>query len=241
MADTIHVDLGRPMPLFPFPDFVLLPHERLPLHVFEPRYRQMVATCIADESRMFAVATFDLDRARGMTPGEPVPLRPAVCVGRITEHAPMPDGRCHLVLHGLCRARIVRIHEPDGRRLYRTADCVAIDPSEGEEPDERGRRAVERLRRRMRRILGRRRFDTVRQIGPLREWLRSEDVPARILPEVIGFALVHDTERKYRLLSCPGLTERALLVEDEVAGLDRLIAVTGEQRPETWPKGMSWN
>lgn len=241
MADTVHVDLGRPMPLFPFPDLVLLPHERLPLHVFEPRYRQMVATCMADGSRMFAVGTFDMPRGGGLDPGAAPPLRPAVCVGRITEHVPLPDGRCHLVLHGLCRARVTRLHEPDGRRLFRTADCVPIDPTEGEEPDDAGHRALERLRRRVKRVLGRRRFDPVRQIGPLREWLRSDEVPSRILPEVIGFALVHDTDSKYRLLACPSLHDRVRLVEDEVTALDRLIAVTAAQHAETWPKGMSWN
>lgn len=44
-----------PLPLFPLPETVFFPHTLLPLHVFEPRYRAMVADCLAGEKRMVVV------------------------------------------------------------------------------------------------------------------------------------------------------------------------------------------
>lgn len=43
------------LPLFPLPDTVFFPHTLLPLHVFEPRYRAMVADCLGGEKRMVVV------------------------------------------------------------------------------------------------------------------------------------------------------------------------------------------
>ena len=42
MAEVISVNFSKPMPLFPLPEVVLLPHAIQPLHIFEPRYRLMV-------------------------------------------------------------------------------------------------------------------------------------------------------------------------------------------------------
>jgi Lon protease-like protein len=48
MAKTITVDFTRPVPLFPLGNTVLLPHAVQGLHVFEPRYRQMVDACLSE-------------------------------------------------------------------------------------------------------------------------------------------------------------------------------------------------
>jgi ATP-dependent Lon protease len=45
----------RELPLFPLPDLVLFPQEVLPLHIFEPRYRMMLRTVLAEDRRFGVV------------------------------------------------------------------------------------------------------------------------------------------------------------------------------------------
>ena len=128
MPEFVQVNFGRPMPLFPLPDTVLLPHAVLPLHIFEPRYRQMVED-VLDASGQIAMATFNDKDWKSHYHGTP-PLRPAVCVGQIVQHEAMDDGRHNILLHGVCRARITRWSSPtmSGRiRLAKLAPLETVD------------------------------------------------------------------------------------------------------------------
>lgn len=90
------------MPVFPLSGVVLFPGALLPLHVFEPRYRQMLADCLATHSCMamaFVVGEGDADDLAG-TPK----IARVAGAGVIVHHAPLPDGRSNLVLQG--RARV---------------------------------------------------------------------------------------------------------------------------------------
>jgi len=107
------------IPIFPLPNVVLFPNVFLPLHIFEPRYRAMVADSLAG------------DRIIGMTLLQPgfegdYHGNPAVyavgCAGVITHAERLPDGRSNVVLRGLEKFRIV---EEDHSRAYRVA---TIDP-----------------------------------------------------------------------------------------------------------------
>src|ERR1700675_4355766 len=102
------------LPLFPLPNVVLFPNVFLPLHIFEPRYRQMVADALAGD-RMIGMALLrpGWEREYGG--------RPAVygvgCSGVITHVEQLADGRYNIVLRGLERFRIVgEDHERDYRR-----------------------------------------------------------------------------------------------------------------------------
>jgi Lon protease-like protein len=99
------------------PNVVHFPHLLLPLHIFEPRYRRMVADCLAGD-RLLAMALLK----PGWDASAAFP-RPDVfemaCLGRITAEQRLPDGRYYLVLQGLCRAKIVSEEHLD--LPYRTA------------------------------------------------------------------------------------------------------------------------
>jgi uncharacterized protein len=106
--------------LFPLPTAVLFPNVFLPLHIFEPRYREMVADALAS------------DRLIGMVllrPGwEPeYDGRPAVypvgCSGVITHVERLADGRFNIVLRGLDRFRIL---DEDQTRAYRRAEVETL-------------------------------------------------------------------------------------------------------------------
>jgi uncharacterized protein len=114
------------IPIFPLPSVVLFPHVFLPLHIFEPRYRQMVADALSG------------DRLIGMTllrPGyEPdyegrPPIYGTGCTGLITHFERLDDGRFNLILRGLDKFTVLGEEDPDGNRLYRRALVTLIDES----------------------------------------------------------------------------------------------------------------
>ena len=116
------------IPLFPLPNVVLFPNVFLPLHIFEPRYRQMVADALQG------------DRIIGMTllrPGYEANYegRPAIypigCAGVITHSQPLGDGRYDIVLRGMEK---FRIRSEDHSRPYRIGHVDGI--SEAVPPDE---------------------------------------------------------------------------------------------------------
>src|SRR3954471_16357024 len=90
--------------LFPLPNLVLFPHVAQPLHIFEPRYRQLMADAL-DGDRLIAMAT--------LRPGweeeyhKRPPIHDMVCLGKIRQEKRLPDGRYDLLLQGVCRARVL--------------------------------------------------------------------------------------------------------------------------------------
>lgn len=109
------------LPLFPLPNVVHFPGTRLPLHVFEPRYRQML-----DDLLELPAA----ERRIGMILAAPGPvgsrrqlIEPG-CAGLLVEHQPLDDGRSDIVLRGEFRFRVER--EVEGR-AYRRAEIEPLE------------------------------------------------------------------------------------------------------------------
>ncbi len=110
-------------PLFPLPNVVHFPHLLLPLHIFEPRYRQMVGDSLSG-SRMIAMAL--LKPGFATTEGSP-PIHDTVCLGRITAEQNAPDGRYYLVAAGaLARANRARRRMRTGRIGWPNSRCIPI-------------------------------------------------------------------------------------------------------------------
>lgn len=240
MAELIVVDFQRPLPLFPLGETVLLPHAVQALHVFEPRYRQMVEACLGEirdgsllSARPIAMATVD-PASRGRRPGTPG-LRSAVCVGQIVRHERLSDGRHNVVLHGVCRARIMQVLEPEGPRLYREAVLRPIEPLG------RGFPRMPQARRALRDMLQRPRVRRLSSVQAVRTWAERGDLPTHAVIELIGSALVQDEPTRYALLACGDPWARARLVAEAIARIERLVSGAERQRPEAWPKGLSWN
>jgi Lon protease-like protein len=85
------------LPIFPLPDVVHFPGTDLPLHIFEPRYRQMVdelLTLPEAERRVGMILA-----GRDPESGSPRLVEPG-CAGRLVEHRPLEDGRSNIVLRG---------------------------------------------------------------------------------------------------------------------------------------------
>ena len=107
--------LPATIPVFPLPNVVLFPSVCLPLHIFEPRYREMVGDAL-DGDRMIGMVLLR-PGWEGEYEGRP-PIYPVGCSGVITHFEKLPDGEYNIVLRGLDRFRIV---EEDDQRSYRRA------------------------------------------------------------------------------------------------------------------------
>lgn len=88
------------LPVFPLP-VVLFPGVPLPLHIFEPRYRQMLID-IADTDKLFGVSYFDPTTSSNEVP----PAGHIGCVAEVTETQVFPDGRSNILTLGVVRYRI---------------------------------------------------------------------------------------------------------------------------------------
>ena len=109
------------LPIFPLPGVQLFPHALLPLHVFEPRYRDLVRDAMAGE-RLIAVASFEPGYEANYHDRPAV--RPIIGVGSVVGHEPIGDGRANIVLRGVTRARIERELPPD--QAYRLVEAATI-------------------------------------------------------------------------------------------------------------------
>lgn len=90
----------RELPLFPLP-IVLFPGVPLPLHIFEPRYRQMLSD-IQVSNNFFGLSYFDSSTSEKELP----PPGHVGCVAEVGESQPLPDGRSNILTVGLIRYRV---------------------------------------------------------------------------------------------------------------------------------------
>ena len=107
------------VPLFPLPNVFLFPGCVMPLHVFEPRYRQMIEDLL-DGPGQIVMGTVPEEQA-GSLAGSPE-VRSIAGLGEICRHERLPDGRFLVWLFGLSR---VRVKEAPSERMYRR---VEIEP-----------------------------------------------------------------------------------------------------------------
>ncbi|MDK3019921.1 LON peptidase substrate-binding domain-containing protein [Pseudodonghicola flavimaris] len=104
-------DLPDIIPVFPLPGALLLPRSRLPLHIFEPRYLQMLEDALRTPQRLIGMIQ------PSPMPGQADSLHAIGCAGRVTQFSETEDGRYLITLTGISRYRIQR--EVDGFCPYR--------------------------------------------------------------------------------------------------------------------------
>jgi Lon protease-like protein len=114
----------RELPIFPLPNAVLLPGGVLPLHIFEPRYREMTRDCLAG-ARTMAIAL--------LRPHDAEEIFPICGVGTIRVSDELPDGRFHIVLSGVARVRVDEELPLD--RAYRRVRASFVDGSVTTRPE----------------------------------------------------------------------------------------------------------
>src|SRR5689334_12879799 len=108
--------------LFPLPNLVLFPHVVQPLHIFEPRYRQMTADALTGD-RLIALVLLKPGWEEDYD-GRP-PVHPVACLGRVVADQLLPDGRYNLLVRGLSRVRL--LGEASDDKPYRIARAELIN------------------------------------------------------------------------------------------------------------------
>jgi len=190
--------LPSSIPLFPLPNAVLFPNVFLPLHIFEPRYRQMVADALAGDRIIGMVLLrpgYEADYE-----GRP-PIFAVGCAGVITHSQPLADGRYDIVLRGMEKIRVV---SEDHTQPYRIGHVESI--SETVPPDD-----VQPLRQQ------RQRLEAV--LAAAIERVRSEpkfppSVPDEDLVNALAQYLDLETLEHQALLECNGVLARCRALID---------------------------
>ena len=118
--------------LFPL-ELVLLPGERVPLHIFEPRYRELIGECL-EEKREFGLVLSDEDGIRE--------IGTTAAVVEVLER--FDDGRMNIVVEGRDRFRV--LEETEGRS-FRTARISPLGDADGEPTAEEIERCLAAYRR----------------------------------------------------------------------------------------------
>lgn len=234
-TETIHVNFGHAMPVFPLERVTLMPHAVLPVHFFEPRYRAMVKD-VLDGPGQIAMAVFAGDASvwKADYEGEPR-IRPAVCVGQIVQHHKMPDGRFNVLLQGVCRARLLKELTAEERgTMYRQAvfEPVGVETAEDLLANERSKLAS---------MFTATRLKELRESETVLKHLEDEDVPTSAILELLTFSFLPDPELRYQLLAEPQVVKRCRVIRHELQSLQRLLERASRQRRPELPKGVSEN
>ena len=183
------------VPLFPLAGAILFPRAQLPLHIFEPRYRDMVRDAIDGPGRIAMI--------QPQTAREGAPLFDVGCVGELVGLEELEDGRFNIVLLGANRFRIVKEEEADTAYRRAEVDIAAFDDEEPP-PLSLGQRAeVEREARRL--------GDAM---GLAVDWNAVSRLDDEMLVNAIAQVAPFDVGAKQALLEQPTLEGRAdLLVQ----------------------------
>jgi uncharacterized protein len=191
--------------LFPLPNLVFYPQARQPLHIFEPRYRQMTADALAGD-RLIALVLpkpgWEADYE-----GHPA-LHPVACLGKIVADQKLDDGCFNILLHGLSRVQIT--HEIPLGKSYRKAKVELL--AEVPVGDNRSER---RLRRRLAKIVPHW-FPEHQQLKDQFHQLLLSDLTLSALCDIFAFALPLDLEFKQVLLEELEVGARLTLLLDHL-------------------------
>lgn len=189
-------ELPEILPIFPLSGAMLLPHGRLPLNIFEPRYLSMVRAALAAERMIGMIQPRASDQE---TAGDGAALYATGCVGRITDFSETEDGRYVIVLSGLCRFEIAEELEMlDGYRRVR--------PDYHRYLDDRAEPAVD-LADRERLIVALKRFLAARDLAT--DWQTADSASDPVLINSVAMACPFAPEEKQALLEAPDLNQRA--------------------------------
>jgi Lon protease-like protein len=195
------------IPLFPLSDVVLFPGCLAPLHIFEPRYRQMTEDALEGE-RLIGMVTVRPDKRQEMQ-GNP-PIYAVGCAGLITDHQRLSDGRYNVVLRGVKRFRVEGESAPDRERLYRLADVRWLDDPDGGSADGRAE-LREGVLGHLRRLA--RRSQSAEEVSLIELGELDDGAFINTLCQALGLP----PEEKQGLLEAASLTERLTQLEGLLA------------------------
>jgi Lon protease-like protein len=183
--------------LFPLPNLVLFPHVVQPLHIFEPRYAELVTDALA-EDRLIASVLLKPGWEE-LYAGKP-PVHRVACLGKVIAEQKLPDGRFNILLRGMKRLRLKR--EKDSDKMYRIVHADMLDDNPPE--------AVE-LSKELRKHLAESLLPRFKPAGGSLDQIKGlfqSEMPLGSLCDVLSFALPFPSEMKQSLLEQLDVTKR---------------------------------
>lgn len=189
------------LPIFPLTGVLLLPGMVLPLHIFEPRYRNMVADAVREGEHIGMIQPFVPRRDNRPQPdaeAERPELYPLGCAGWLQRHEESPDGRYLIELRGVNRFRIGEELPPrQGYRRVR-ADYGEFpqDPRELEQSAEAAP-LLEAFKA------------FCKEKGMQADWEELERLPGVVLVNSLAMSLPYSPAEKQALLQADGPAARA--------------------------------
>jgi Lon protease-like protein len=203
------------LPLFPLP-LVLFPGVPLPLHIFEERYRRMLADVRAGNN-LFGLSYFDLNTATNTRP----PVGHIGCAAEVVEAQLLPDGRSNILTVGLVRYRVAEYVEMGEPYLVGRIEFFADEREDDEMLDESARRVAELFTRIAR---------SVRALNDDRAGLPDlPDAEPERLSFLVAAAMELDAEAKQSLLELRSTAERL----ERISNLLSQVVVNYEERART--------
>ena len=193
--------------LFPLPNLVLFPHVLQPLHIFEPRYREMLEDALAGD-HLIAMAVL----APGWESdyeGRP-PVHPVACLGRVATHVALDDGRYNVLVAGLARVALGEELAPT-TSFRRAPATVCVERYPAKYLSER-----ESLQRRLFTSFRSALPGTAEAQAPLSQLLGHE-VDLGVLTDIVAYTLDLDTVRKAELLAQLDVRKRAKWLLEHLA------------------------
>jgi Lon protease-like protein len=191
--------LPQTLAIFPLEGALLLPHGQIPLHIFEPRYREMVEDALGN-ARLLGMV-----QPRATHP-HPVPDDAAVfdtgCAGRIISFAETEDGRFVITLKGVCRFRIAE-ELPLYRGFRRVVPDFGPFRSDLQPASEEG---IDRPRL----LSAARAFLLMKSIAC--DWQAAEAASAQALVTSLAMSCPFEPGEKQALLESNSLTDRCQLL-----------------------------
>lgn len=182
------------LPIFPL-SVVLFPGVPLPLHIFEPRYRQMLSD-IRDGNNLFGLSYFDASTTEKEIP----PAGHIGCVAEVTETQALPDGRSNILTIGLIRYRIEEYVERGDPYLVARVSFFEDEDEDSEPLHESSREVAESFTRIAR---------AVRIINDERARLPDiSDTEPQRLSFLVAAAMEVDSDVKMELLELRSTSER---------------------------------
>ena len=187
-------ELPDTIAIFPLSGALLLPRSRLPLHVFEPCYLQMIEDSLKTSGRLIGMVQ------PNVVPGRDGPgLQTIGCAGRITQFSETEDGRYMITLGGVSRFRVIK--EIEGFTPYRRCD-VNWDGFERDLGSDEEDTWFDR--KNFLNTLGR--YFDARNLSA--DWDTLQEADDELLINSLSMMLDLETEDKQALLEAPSLATR---------------------------------
>lgn len=188
-------DLPKTLSVFPLPGALLLPRSRLPLHIFEPRYLQMLEDALKTPERLIGMVQPNSVPGREDGTG----LYTIGCAGRVTQFSETEDGRYLITLTGVSRYRVQR--EVSGFTPYRRCEVSwdGFDRDLGETEEDPGFNRATFMA-----LLER--FFLSQKLST--DWDTLKEAEDELLINSLSMLLDFDPEDKQALLEAPSLTTR---------------------------------